>query len=70
MWQGGHAGVGLGGMTKFVLLVVASAAVILSKFSLSTLVACIQAPYTAAFLGLFRFLEIPYMRTYFQELWH
>ncbi|RVW57752.1 hypothetical protein CK203_114125 [Vitis vinifera] len=37
MWQGGHARVGLGGMTKFVLLVVASAAVILSKFSLSTL---------------------------------
>lgn len=37
MWQSGHARVGLGGMTKFALLVVASAAVILSKFSLSTL---------------------------------
>ena len=37
MWQGGHARVGLGGMTKFALLVVASTAVILFKFSLSTL---------------------------------
>ena len=52
------------------LLVIAGVAVIFSEFFFFFLVACILAPYVAAFPGLFRFLEIPYMRTYFQELWH
>ena len=70
MQQGNHDGGELGGLAMTALLVITGAAVILSKFSLPTLVACIQAPYIAAFPGPFRFLEIPYMRTYFQELWH
>ena len=70
MYQGRYNGGELVGLAVTALLVIAGVAVILSKFSLSTLVACIQAPYIAAFPGLFRFLEIPYMQTYFQELWH
>ena len=37
MWQSGHPGVGSGGMTKFALLVIAGATVILFKFSFFTL---------------------------------
>ena len=49
MQQGNHDGGELGGLAVTALLVIAGVAVIFSKFSLSTLVACIQAPYTAAF---------------------
>ena len=70
MWQSGHVGVRSGGMTKFALLVITGTAVILFKFFFFTLLHAFKYLISLHSSGLFRFLEIPYIRNYFQEFWH
>ena len=56
-------------MTVIALLVVVIVVAILFEFSSSTLLHAFKVPCIVAFLGSFRFPEISYIQTYFQEFW-
>ena len=70
MWQGCHDEPELRSSTKFALLVIAGAAVILFKFPFFTLLHAFKYLTSLHSQAFSDSLKSPYIQIYFQEFWH